>query len=49
MDERTASGEHGASGLLGTGRRVAALDGEVTVSSPVGGPTVIQAELPCAW
>ncbi|MBD0739105.1 sensor histidine kinase [Streptomyces sp. CBMA29] len=49
VDERTASGEHGGSGLLGVRRRVAALDGDVIVSSPVGGPTVIQVELPCVW
>lgn len=37
------------SGMLGIRRRVAALDGSVTVASPVGGPTVIDVELPCAW
>jgi signal transduction histidine kinase len=36
-------------GLLGIRRRVAALDGDVRVSSPVGGPTVIEVELPCVW
>ncbi|WP_055567084.1 sensor histidine kinase [Streptomyces atriruber] len=41
--------ESGGSGLLGMRRRVAALDGTVEVSSPVGGPTVIEVELPCAW
>lgn len=41
--------EHGGSGLLGIRRRVAALDGEVTVTSPTGGPTEIEAELPCVW
>ncbi|MFH8793257.1 sensor histidine kinase [Streptomyces sp. NPDC017941] len=35
------------SGLLGLTRRVAALDGTLTVASPAGGPTVITAELPC--
>jgi signal transduction histidine kinase len=35
-------------GILGMRRRVAALDGTVTVDSPVGGPTVISVELPCA-
>jgi signal transduction histidine kinase len=30
-------------------RRVAALDGTFAVTSPAGGPTVIEAELPCAW
>jgi signal transduction histidine kinase len=42
-------GESGGSGLLGMRRRVAALDGTVEVSSPVGGPTVIEVELPCVW
>ncbi|MGW3131905.1 histidine kinase [Streptomyces sp. NPDC001123] len=41
--------EAGGSGLLGMRRRVAALDGTVEVSSPVGGPTVIEVELPCVW
>ena len=39
----------GGTGLPGMRRRVAALDGSLTVTSPVGGPTVIEAELPCAW
>ncbi|MGW0864962.1 histidine kinase [Streptomyces sp. NPDC002611] len=39
----------GGSGLPGIRRRVAALDGSVTVTSPVGGPTVIEVELPCVW
>ncbi|MFE0102759.1 histidine kinase [Streptomyces sp. NPDC059009] len=43
------AGAGGGSGLLGMRRRVAALDGTVVVSSPVGGPTVIEVELPCAW
>ncbi|MBE3203242.1 MULTISPECIES: sensor histidine kinase [Parafrankia] len=41
--------EHRGSGLLGIRRRVAALDGEVTVTSPTGGPTEIEVELPCVW
>ncbi|MEU9434849.1 histidine kinase [Streptomyces sp. NPDC048252] len=41
--------ESAGSGLLGIRRRVAALDGSVRVSSPVGGPTVIEVELPCVW
>ncbi len=36
------------SGLSGLRKRVAALDGDVTVSSPPGGPTTVRAELPCA-
>jgi signal transduction histidine kinase len=34
-------------GLAGIQRRVAALDGAVTVASPPGGPTTITVELPC--
>lgn len=37
------------SGLLGIRRRVAALDGMFSLTSPVGGPTVIDVELPCVW
>ncbi|MFJ2157511.1 histidine kinase [Streptomyces sp. NPDC087856] len=38
---------HG-SGLAGLARRAASVDGVFTISSPVGGPTVITVELPCA-
>ena len=52
-DGRGGAGAAGAgtsgSGLPGMRRRVAALDGTFTVTSPAGGPTVIEAELPCAW
>ncbi|MFE1837384.1 sensor histidine kinase [Streptomyces sviceus] len=41
--------EKGGTGLLGIRRRVAAMDGEVTVTSPTGGPTTIAVELPCVW
>ncbi|MFI6341299.1 histidine kinase [Streptomyces sp. NPDC050535] len=41
--------ETSGSGLLGMRRRVAALDGTLLVTSPIGGPTVIDVELPCAW
>lgn len=34
-------------GLAGLADRVRAADGTLTVDSPVGGPTVIRAELPC--
>jgi signal transduction histidine kinase len=34
-------------GLAGLRGRVAALDGTVTVTSPVGGPTTVAVELPC--
>jgi signal transduction histidine kinase len=36
------------SGLTGLRKRVAALDGTLSVSSPPGGPTTVRAELPCA-
>ncbi|MEV0846025.1 histidine kinase [Streptomyces sp. NPDC049954] len=37
---------HGG-GLIGLAQRVAALDGSLDVCSPVGGPTIITAEVPC--
>jgi signal transduction histidine kinase len=45
----SSDAEAGRSGLLGMRRRVAALDGTIAVTSPVGGPTLIEAELPCVW
>ncbi|MDX5563004.1 histidine kinase [Streptomyces sp. ID05-04B] len=41
--------ENSGTGLLGVRRRVAAMDGEVTVTSPKGGPTMIAVEVPCVW
>ncbi|MFI5794878.1 histidine kinase [Streptomyces sp. NPDC051677] len=41
--------ESAGSGLLGMRRRVAALDGTVRVTSPLGGPTVVEVDLPCVW
>ena len=38
----------GGNGLTGLRKRVEALDGALTVTSPPGGPTAIRAELPCA-
>jgi signal transduction histidine kinase len=35
------------SGLAGMADRVAALGGRVTVASPLGGGTIVTAELPC--
>jgi signal transduction histidine kinase len=40
--------ESRGTGVLGMRRRVAALDGTLTVDSPSGGPTVISVEVPCA-
>ncbi|MGW4486733.1 sensor histidine kinase [Amycolatopsis sp. NPDC004368] len=39
---------HGG-GLAGLADRAATIDGVITVVSPVGGPTVIRADLPCQW
>jgi signal transduction histidine kinase len=38
----------GGSGLIGLRKRLAALDGTLTVTSPASGPTSVRAELPCA-
>jgi signal transduction histidine kinase len=38
----------GGTGLHGIGRRLAAFDGTMTLSSPPGGPTIVTMELPCA-
>lgn len=48
-ESQTTAAKAPGSGLPGMSRRVAALDGTFTVTSPEGGPTVIEAELPCAW
>ncbi len=37
----------GGSGLTGLTQRVASVDGTLAVSSPIGGPTVLRAEMPC--
>ena len=34
-------------GLRGVERRLAAFDGVIAVTSPVGGPTLVTMELPC--
>ncbi len=47
-DDGTGGANPAGGGLLGLARRVAALDGRLTVSSPPGGPTAVTAELPCA-
>jgi signal transduction histidine kinase len=39
--------ETGGSGLVGIRRRIEALDGILTVTSPSGGPTTLEVELPC--
>jgi signal transduction histidine kinase len=52
--EITDDGHGGASmrpggGLSGLADRAATIDGVMTVVSPIGGPTVIRADLPCVW
>ncbi|MET7362593.1 sensor histidine kinase [Streptomyces sp. NPDC005562] len=47
-DSGTGGADPAGSGLTGLRSRVAALDGTLHVASPLGGPTTITAELPCA-
>jgi signal transduction histidine kinase len=52
--EITDNGHGGAEvrpggGLAGLADRAATIDGVITVVSPIGGPTVIRADLPCEW
>jgi signal transduction histidine kinase len=44
---RGGAAPSGRSGLTGLADRVASLDGSLRITSPVGGPTIIHAELPC--
>ncbi|MEH0639477.1 sensor domain-containing protein [Streptomyces bottropensis] len=46
-DGRGGADEEGGSGLTGIRRRVAAHDGTLRVTSPAGGPTVLDVDLPC--
>ncbi|MFD3535291.1 sensor histidine kinase [Streptomyces sp. NPDC058664] len=47
-DDGTGGANETGGGLTGLRSRVAALDGVLHVHSPLGGPTTITAELPCA-
>jgi signal transduction histidine kinase len=47
IDDGHGDADPSGSGLVGLRRRVEALRGNLTVSSPAGGPTVVRAELPC--
>lgn len=47
-DDGCGGANAAGSGLFGLARRVAALDGSLSVVSPQGGPTLVAAELPCA-
>lgn len=46
-DDGAGGADPGGAGLSGLARRVSALDGTFSVRSPVGGPTVVTASLPC--
>ncbi|WP_219466095.1 sensor histidine kinase [Nonomuraea rhizosphaerae] len=39
----------GGTGLTGLADRVAVVGGRLSLSSPVGGPTLLRVEIPCAW
>ncbi|MFE9537440.1 sensor histidine kinase [Streptomyces sp. NPDC006691] len=46
-DDGAGGADPGGTGLAGLARRAAALDGRFAVHSPTGGPTLVEAELPC--
>ncbi|RKF28817.1 sensor histidine kinase [Micromonospora globbae] len=47
-DDGRGGADPSGAGLDGLRRRVEALDGTLTITSPPGGPTVLRAEFPCA-
>lgn len=47
-DGRGGADPRAGTGLQGIAARLAAFDGTMSVSSPVGGPTVVRWEVPCA-
>jgi signal transduction histidine kinase len=47
-DAAAARGRGGGTGLVGIERRIGTFDGVMAVRSPVGGPTEITLEIPCA-
>lgn len=46
-DDGPGGADPSGTGLSGLARRVAAVDGTLSVHSPVGGPTVVTASVPC--
>jgi signal transduction histidine kinase len=46
-DDGSGGADPAGEGLSGLTRRVQALDGRLNVTSPVGGPTMVRALLPC--
>jgi signal transduction histidine kinase len=47
VDDGTGGADPRGSGLVGLHKRVRALDGRLSVISPPGGPTCVNAEIPC--
>ncbi|MCN9243205.1 histidine kinase [Streptomyces sp. RY43-2] len=47
-DGRGGADPADGTGLLGVERRLAAFDGVLAISSPPGGPTIVNMEIPCA-
>lgn len=47
-DDGHGGADPNGSGLTGLRRRIEALDGTLTLTSPTGGPTTVHAEIPCA-
>ncbi|WP_043732784.1 sensor histidine kinase [Kutzneria sp. 744] len=47
-DGRGGARSEGSTGLRGLMQRVGSIDGSLRIDSPVGGPTTLTAELPCA-
>ena len=48
LDDGRGGADPNGSGLHGLRGRVEALDGTFRVESPPGGPTIVEAVLPCA-
>jgi signal transduction histidine kinase len=46
-DNGAGGADPAGQGLAGLADRIAGVDGRLSVHSPAGGPTVIEAELPC--
>jgi signal transduction histidine kinase len=46
-DNGRGGADPAGSGLTGLRKRVEALDGELRIASPAGGPTLLRAEVPC--
>jgi signal transduction histidine kinase len=48
-DDGRGGADPAGSGMRGLRQRVEALDGKLAVTSPAGGPTRVEAVIPCAW